>query len=77
MRDAHKLDETAAATAQHTGAEMSDGETGTETGLADLDKLSLADLDQLDESALAQALRRVLSDAEGPENPIAAFQAFL
>lgn len=48
-----------------------------ETDLVDLDGLSLADIEQLDDSALAHALRRVLAEADGPEDPIAAFQSFI
>jgi FXSXX-COOH protein len=55
------------------GAGISD----EETDLVDLDGLALGDLNGLDDSVLAHALRRVLADADGPEDPIAAFEAFI
>jgi FXSXX-COOH protein len=59
------------------GAGISDDETDLETGLVDLGGLALGDLKELDDSAIAHALRRVLADADGPEDPIAAFEAFI
>lgn len=56
---------------------MSDDKTGIETKLIDLDRFALADLMELDDSALDHALRRVLADAEGEEDPIAGFQSFI
>jgi FXSXX-COOH protein len=56
---------------------MSDEETGIDSDLIDLDGVLLVDLNELDDSALAHALRRVLADADGSENPIAAFQSFI
>jgi FXSXX-COOH protein len=45
-------------------------ETG---GLIDVSGLTLADLDELDASPLAHAIRRLLTSAEGDLGPIAAF----
>lgn len=56
---------------------MRDKETSMDTDLLDLDGILLADLKELDESVLAHALRRVLADADGPEDPIAAFQSYV
>lgn len=56
---------------------MRDKETGMDTDLIDLDGISLVDLEEFDESALAHALRRILADADEPEDPIAAFQSYV
>lgn len=59
---------------------MSDEATAIESDLVDLDGLSLADLaalEEFDDDVLAHALRRILADVDGPEDPIAAFQAFI
>ncbi|MGH8905186.1 MAG: FxSxx-COOH cyclophane-containing RiPP peptide [Egibacteraceae bacterium] len=56
---------------------MKDEETAVETDLLDLDEFVLADLEEFDDSALAHALRRVMEEADGPEDPIAGFQAFI
>jgi FXSXX-COOH protein len=52
-------------------------EVGMEADLVDLGGLSLDDLKELDDSALGHALRRVLADADGPGDAIAAFQSYL
>lgn len=56
---------------------MSNDETVMNSDLIDLDEFVLADLEEFDDSALAHALRRVLADADGLEDPIAAFQSFV
>ncbi len=56
---------------------MSDKEAVIETNLVNLDGLLLTDIEEFDDSALAHALRRVLADADGPEDPIAGFQSFI
>lgn len=54
---------------------MSHEEIGMETDLVDLGGLSLVDLKDLDDSALAHALRRVLADPDGPGEAVAAFES--
>ncbi|MDQ3761339.1 MAG: FxSxx-COOH protein [Actinomycetota bacterium] len=48
-----------------------------ESDLFKLDGLVLADLEQLDDSALAHALRRVIADADEFDDPIALFESFI
>jgi FXSXX-COOH protein len=63
---------------QAHGAGMNDEEPSVmNSALIDLDGFVLADLEELDDSALGHALRRILADADGPEDPIAGFQAFI
>jgi FXSXX-COOH protein len=56
---------------------MSHEEIGMEAGLVDLGGLSLSDLKELDGSVLAHALRRVLADADGPGDAVAAFESYI
>ncbi|MGH3693653.1 MAG: FxSxx-COOH cyclophane-containing RiPP peptide [Pseudonocardiaceae bacterium] len=56
---------------------MSHEQIRAEADLVDLSGLSLADLRELDDSVLAHALRRILADAERPEEAVAAFESYI
>lgn len=45
------------------------------TDLPDLTGLALTDLDALDDTALGQALRRILADVTRPDDAVAGFQS--
>jgi FXSXX-COOH protein len=49
--------------------------TRLESTLVDLEHLDLADLEGLDASVLTESLRRLLSDAQRPEETLAGFQS--
>lgn len=62
-----------AASGRYTGA----GGVSDKSDLIDLDGFVLADLAGVDDSALVHALRRVLADANGHDDPIAGFQSYI
>lgn len=45
------------------------------TDLADIEDLSLADLESLDSPVLLESLRRILGDADRPQDIVAGFQS--
>lgn len=59
-------------------AGISTTDDGVDCDLIDVSGLSLDDIQELDQSVLAHALRRVLpASSAGEEDPIAAFQSFI
>jgi FXSXX-COOH protein len=50
---------------------------GAQVHLVELGNLSLINLHELEDSALAHALRRVLADVDKPGSALAAFQSYL
>jgi FXSXX-COOH protein len=54
---------------------MSDEDAGVEPALVDAGDLVLADLALLDHPVLARALRRVLADVNGSDDPLASFES--
>ncbi|MEU9835113.1 FxSxx-COOH cyclophane-containing RiPP peptide [Streptosporangium sp. NPDC048047] len=54
---------------------MSDEDVTRDSGLIDVSGLSLRDLDRLDETALAHALRRLMEVEERDADPVAGHQS--
>jgi len=54
---------------------MPNDASDVESALADLTRMSLAQLRVLDDSVLSRSLHRLLADADSPHEPVAGFQS--